>query len=192
MGSKKKHNRKNKHDSLFDNLEILRSITNSSATSKEKIIFDATKYIEELKEKVERLSHEEYCGTGTGTGTNSTSCSNSLPMVRVETLEEGGFLIDVAAENDRPGLLVWILEAFHELGLDVMDARVSCSDTFQFQAVGGGGGGDKEEVGREDSTSSMLDAEMVKQAVHQAINNWINATATSTTTSLDDDHNDDD
>ncbi|CAN0846736.1 Transcription factor SCREAM2 [Linum grandiflorum] len=153
MGSSSKKEKQKKKEALFDNLQLLRAVTNSSAqTNKESIIVDATKYIEELKEKVERLSHEEsyYCCTSTAeaacttTPTNTTteasssSTLNSLPMVKVETLEKGGFLINVVSENSCPGLLVWILEAFHELGLDVLDARVSCSDTFQFQAVGGG------------------------------------------------------
>jgi len=34
-------------------------------------------------------------------------------------------------------MLVAILDAFEELGLDVLDARVSCEDTFQLEAVGG-------------------------------------------------------
>lgn len=36
-----------------------------------------------------------------------------------------------------PGLLVSILEALEELGLDVLEARVSCTDGFRLQAVGG-------------------------------------------------------
>ncbi|THG16596.1 hypothetical protein TEA_014459 [Camellia sinensis var. sinensis] len=36
-----------------------------------------------------------------------------------------------------PGLLVTILKAFEELGLDVLDANVSCSDNFRLEAVGG-------------------------------------------------------
>lgn len=54
----------------------------------------------------------------------------------METLERG-FLINVLSDKNSPGLLVSILEAFEELGLDVLDARVSCSDTFQLEAVGG-------------------------------------------------------
>lgn len=54
----------------------------------------------------------------------------------METLERG-FLINVFSEKNCPGLLVSILEAFEELGLEVLDARVSCSDIFQLQAVGG-------------------------------------------------------
>lgn len=30
-----------------------------------------------------------------------------------------------------------ILEAFEELGLNVLEARVSCADNFRLQAVGG-------------------------------------------------------
>jgi UTP:GlnB (protein PII) uridylyltransferase len=54
----------------------------------------------------------------------------------VKTLEKG-FLINVLIEKNRPGMLVKILEAFEDLGLDVLDARVSCEDTFQLEAVGG-------------------------------------------------------
>lgn len=54
----------------------------------------------------------------------------------VKTLEKG-FLINVLLEKNSPGMLVSILEAFEDLGLDVLDARVSCEDTFQLEAVGG-------------------------------------------------------
>lgn len=53
----------------------------------------------------------------------------------MQTLEKG-FLINVLLEKNSPGMLVSILEAFEELGLDVLDARVSCEDTFQLEAVG--------------------------------------------------------
>lgn len=57
-------------------------------------------------------------------------------QVTVETLEKG-FLVDVFAAKTCPGLLVSILEAFEGMGLSVLEARVSCADTFRFQAVGG-------------------------------------------------------
>lgn len=57
-------------------------------------------------------------------------------QVTVETLEKG-FLINVISSKSCPGLLVPILEAFEEMGLTVIEARVSCTDTFRFQAVGG-------------------------------------------------------
>lgn len=57
-------------------------------------------------------------------------------QVSVETLERG-FLINVFSSKCCQGLLVSILEAFEEMRLTVLEARVSCSDTFRFQAVGG-------------------------------------------------------
>ena len=57
-------------------------------------------------------------------------------QVTVQTLEKG-FLINVFSEKNCPGLLVSILEAFDELGLDVLDARASCEDNFQLEAIGG-------------------------------------------------------
>ena len=52
----------------------------------------------------------------------------------METLEKG-FQINVFSEKNCPGLLVSILEAFEELGLEVLDAKVSCSDNFRLEAV---------------------------------------------------------
>lgn len=63
-------------------------------------------------------------------------CKWSCVQVTVENLEKG-FLINVYSAKSCPGLLVPILEVLEEKGLDVIEARVSCSDTFQFQAVGG-------------------------------------------------------
>ncbi|CAL5428325.1 unnamed protein product [Camellia sinensis] len=99
--------------------------------NKTSIIVDASKYIEELKGKVERLSQDV-------ASSQSSNGQNSLPMqVTVETLEKG-FLINVFSEKKKcPGLLVTILKAFEELGLDVLDANVSCSDNFRLEAVGG-------------------------------------------------------
>lgn len=57
-------------------------------------------------------------------------------QVTVESLERG-FLINVFSGKSFPGLLVAILEAFEELGLNVMEARASCADTFRLEAVGG-------------------------------------------------------
>ncbi|KAG6771722.1 transcription factor SCREAM2 isoform X4 [Populus trichocarpa] len=141
MSSKKK-----KKAALY---EKLRAATNSNAMNKTSIIVDASKYIGELKKKVDRLNHE--------IGTSSTP-QNSLSAVTVETLEKG-FLINVFSGKNCPGLLVSILEAFDELGLDVLDARVSCEDNFLLEAIGG-------------DQNQGHDAQVVKQAVLQAIHNW--------------------
>ncbi|KAJ7950085.1 Transcription factor SCREAM2 [Quillaja saponaria] len=148
--------RKKKKAALHDKLELLRAVTNSSALNKASIIVDASKYIEDLKRKVERLNSE----IGTSTSSTMSSSQNLLPLVTVETLERG-FLINVFSEINCPAMLVSILKAFEELGLDVLDARVSCSDTFQLEAVGGE---------NQDKLES-IDAQVVKQTVLQAIKN---------------------
>ncbi|XP_073009624.1 uncharacterized protein [Typha latifolia] len=112
------------------------------------IIVDASRYIEKLKQKVVRLHQEIAC----------TQNIVKQEHVTVETLERG-FLINVFSETSYPGLLVSILEAFEELGLNVLEARASCTDKFCLQAVGG-----------EEQTESV-DAHVVKQAVLQAIKN---------------------
>ncbi|KAJ6331465.1 hypothetical protein OIU76_009944 [Salix suchowensis] len=141
MSSKKK-----KNAALY---EKLRAATNSNAMNKTSIIVDASKYIGELKKKVDRLNQE--IGP-------SSAPQNSLPAVTVQTLEKG-FLINVFSEKNCPGLLVSILEAFDELGLDVLDARASCEDNFQLEAIGG-------------DQNQGHDAQVVKHAVLQAILNW--------------------
>lgn len=50
---------------------------------------------------------------------------------------EKGFLVNVFAERSSPGLLIAVLEAFEELNLNVLEASVSCTDSFRFEAVGG-------------------------------------------------------
>ncbi|GMJ01642.1 hypothetical protein like AT3G56220 [Hibiscus trionum] len=139
-----------KKSSVYKKLQQLRSVTNSTAVNKTSIIVDASRYIGELKDKVDKLSQE----------TGNTS-QNPLPMVTVETLEKG-FLINVLLEKNCPGLLVSVLETFEELGLDVLEARVSCEDSFRLEAIGGENQGNAEGI----------DAQMVKQAMMQAIRKW--------------------
>lgn len=58
-------------------------------------------------------------------------------QVTVET-QEKGFLINIFSTKNSPGMLVAILEAIEEMRLIVVEARVSCTDTFRFQAAAGG------------------------------------------------------
>lgn len=59
-----------------------------------------------------------------------------MQRVSVHALEKGGFLVNVSSGKTNPGLLVCILAAFEELGLQVLDARVSCAHTFHLHAFG--------------------------------------------------------
>ncbi|RZC55838.1 hypothetical protein C5167_014699 [Papaver somniferum] len=154
---------------LYEKLQLLRSVTNSRAVNDTSIIIDASNYIKELKGKVERLNQD------IASSQNSTGrCKNrhqqlpvvhttSQSMVTVETLENKGFLVNMLSQTSCPGLLVFVLQAFEDLGLNVLEARASCKDTFRLEAVGG------------DNVQAVenIDAEVVKQAVFQAIRNWI-------------------
>ncbi|KAK9057861.1 hypothetical protein SSX86_022700 [Deinandra increscens subsp. villosa] len=146
MGSKDE-----RRAALYQKIKELGSVSQSQSVHKTSIVVDAAKYIQELKEKVEKL-HEDI---------TSSSEDFSLPVrATVETLNKG-FRINVFSEEDCPGLLVSILEAFEELGLDVRDANVSCSNNFHLQAIG-------ENEGHVED----IDAQVVKRAVLKAIKNW--------------------
>ncbi|KAH9611232.1 hypothetical protein KSS87_018048 [Heliosperma pusillum] len=140
---------------LHEKLQLLRSITNSRADNDASIIVDASKYIEELKEKVERLNKDIV------NGTQSSINQETIPSVTVETLKKG-FLINVYSGKSCPGLLVSILEAFEELNLNVVEASASCADKFQLEAIS---------VEGDDGVGEIVDAEVVRQAVLQAIRN---------------------
>ncbi|GAB2212508.1 hypothetical protein Droror1_Dr00020479 [Drosera rotundifolia] len=137
---------------LHEKLQLLRSVTNSHAVDKTSIISDVSKYIEELKEKVEKLNRDV---------TNSQSLIDQVPspMIKVESIDRG-FLVDVYAERSYPGLLVSVLEAFEELNLGLVEARASCEDFFHLEAFGT----------QRQGAGQPIDGQIVRQAVLQAIN----------------------
>ncbi|KAH6802240.1 transcription factor SCREAM-like protein [Perilla frutescens var. frutescens] len=118
------------------------------------IVVDASNYIKELKHKVEILNEEI-------ASAESSTHQNMWPRVSVETLEKG-FLVNVHSGRSCPGLLVSILATFEELGLNVLEARVSCADSFHLQALGGENEEDEE----------SMDAQMVKRTISNTIKNW--------------------
>ncbi|RXH84940.1 hypothetical protein DVH24_041708 [Malus domestica] len=76
---------------------------------------------------------------------------------------ERGFQIKMFTEKRCSGLLVFILEAFGELGLNVHQARASCSNNFLLEAVG---------TVNDNPSADQKDVEVVKEAMLQAIQNW--------------------
>ncbi|VVB05852.1 unnamed protein product [Arabis nemorensis] len=144
-----------KGSSLRDKFQLLRSITNSQAESETSLIVDASKYIKKLKQKVEKINNE------TTSEQSFRVHSDPTPMVTVETLEKG-FMIKVMSGKNEAGMLVCVLEAFEDLGLDVVEARVSCTDTFSLHAIGSS----------DNDNGESMDAEAVKQAVAEAIRTW--------------------
>ncbi|KAL3653423.1 hypothetical protein CASFOL_003104 [Castilleja foliolosa] len=148
---------KRESESLHDKLQILRSITHSHAMDEGSIVLDASNYIKDLKQKVEKLNGE------IATAESSTRGQNVWPRVRVETLEKG-ILVNVDSDNySCPGLLVYIMATFEELGLNVVEARVSCAHTFHLQALG-------VQINEEDE--DKIDAQTLERAISNTIKNW--------------------
>ncbi|KAH7545008.1 hypothetical protein FEM48_Zijuj01G0047700 [Ziziphus jujuba var. spinosa] len=54
--------------------------------------------------------------------------------VKVEKNNEGGFAVSVTCEKEGD-TLVSVLEAFEEMGLHIVEARVSCNDLFAMEAT---------------------------------------------------------
>ncbi|XP_057524437.1 uncharacterized protein LOC130804123 [Amaranthus tricolor] len=138
---------------LHEKLQLLRSITNSHAENDTAIIIHASKYIGELKQKVDRLN-QDIINTP-----QSSNIQDSLPTVTVETLEKG-FLVNVYSAKSCPGLLVSVLEVFEELNLTVVQARASCTENFQLEAISMEG---------DENVGEIVDAQVVRRAVLQAI-----------------------
>ncbi|OEL28308.1 hypothetical protein BAE44_0010673 [Dichanthelium oligosanthes] len=149
---------------LEEKLQLLRSVTNSNAVNKTSILVDASKYIKELKDKVEEAAAaaSSQAETGITSAMPATVSVSSLELDSNSSCGRRGFRIHVTMERSRPGLLVSVLEAFEDLGLDVLDADVSCADdtAFRLQALGSGGEGQQ---------GGSVDEQMVRQAVLQAI-----------------------
>ncbi|KAL5709848.1 hypothetical protein ACHQM5_020485 [Ranunculus cassubicifolius] len=131
---------------LYEKLQLLRSLTHSHAQNNTSIVIDASKYIENLKKQVQRLNQD-------------IATTSSFPTVVVETLEKG-YLVNVSSEKNCPGLLVFILEAFEELGLSVLEARVSCTEKFWLEAVGG------------EENEGNVNPQVVEEAMLQAVKTW--------------------
>ncbi|KAK9723646.1 hypothetical protein RND81_05G015500 [Saponaria officinalis] len=157
--------REKNSNALQRKYNLLSSLTNSNSKDKVSILKDASKYIKELKQKVERLNQDigTSCSNQISDPLNTTNefdDQNLLPQVNVETREEE-FVINVCSDQSCQGLLVIILKTFEQLGLEVRDANVSCDDCFQLDALG------VEKDGVDD-----LDAQIVRQAILQAVIQW--------------------
>ncbi|CAN1255197.1 hypothetical protein LINPERPRIM_LOCUS8907 [Linum perenne] len=150
---------------MIYNVELNVQVNGSS------IIVDASNYIQQLKQKIEKLNQEmdnyDYDQPSSSTR-HQLNNNNGIPVVSVETVEKG-FVINVISEKKcEGGLLVSVLEAFEEIGLNVVEARVSCTDTFRLHAVAAGQVHEEEREQRR----SNIDAQMVKRAVLEAIDGW--------------------
>ncbi|XP_039833120.1 transcription factor SCREAM2-like isoform X3 [Panicum virgatum] len=155
-------------------LQLLRSVTKSDAANKTSILVDASKYIKELKDKVEEAtaaSAADSSSSGSGSAVAATVSVSSVDLDNISNSSSSrrGFRINVSMERSRPGLLVSVLEALEDLGIDVLDADVSFGEdtAFRLEALGSGDG-------QQQAASGSVDAQKVRQAVLQAIGKCIN------------------
>ncbi|OIV95199.1 hypothetical protein TanjilG_21589 [Lupinus angustifolius] len=123
---------------------------------KTSVLLDASKYIQGIKRKLQELNKLAAASS------QNIIAYDPMPKLKVEPQEEG-FMIKVQSQRSCQGLLVFILEAFEELGLDVLQARVSCEDRFCLEALG---------IKENNEDTRHLDAQLVEQVVLQAIQNW--------------------
>ncbi|CAL0317759.1 unnamed protein product [Lupinus luteus] len=147
------HRRTGMHSSL----QALRSITKSHARHKTSVILDASEYIRDLKQRLLQLNQ-----LAVAAAQKVIDCGPMPMKLKVEE-QEKGFMIEVLSQRSCEGLLVFILEAFEELGLEVVEARVSCVDNFCLEALG---------IKENNQDMSHMDAQVVEQVVSQAIQNW--------------------
>ncbi|CAI8596923.1 unnamed protein product [Vicia faba] len=145
-----------KRTAMYRNLQLLRSITYSTSQRKTSVILEATQYIRDLKRKLEELN---LLAVATA---QKIVDYDPMPKLKVEAKDEG-FVIKVLSERSCKGLLVFILESFEKLGLEVLQARVSCVDNFCLEAVG-----NKES----NEDTRPLNAQLIEQVVSKAIRNW--------------------
>ncbi|MED6192720.1 hypothetical protein PIB30_012890 [Stylosanthes scabra] len=143
------------------NLQHLHSITKSHALYKTSpsVILDASvEYIRSLKKKLQELKQLAVSSSSTQNFINY----GPMPMLKVEEQEEG-FMIRVLSQRNCKGLLVFILEAFEELGLQVLQARVSCADAFSLEALA---------IKEHNEGDGHMDAQVVVKVMSKAIKNW--------------------
>ncbi|KAK7385604.1 hypothetical protein VNO78_31332 [Psophocarpus tetragonolobus] len=150
--------RVHKRTALYRSIQQLRSITNSHARCKTSVILDASEYILGLKQKLQELNQ---LALAAAQNINVIDDYGPMPMLKVEPQEEG-YMVKVRSQRSCQGLLAFILEAFERLGLEVLQARASCVDTFSLEAFGI----------KENQDIPLVDAKVVEQVVSQAIQNW--------------------
>ncbi|XWS18535.1 hypothetical protein CRYUN_Cryun32bG0052400 [Craigia yunnanensis] len=115
-------------------LHLLRTITNSKSVKRSSIILNVLLHFYKLKVKLEEIKRE-YQNLRAIRNEYLTLLKHiQIPKeVKVEKIGEE-FVVKVTC-NKGGDKLVSILEAFDELGLNVLQARVSCSHFFVMEAI---------------------------------------------------------
>ncbi|GFP89629.1 hypothetical protein PHJA_001106700 [Phtheirospermum japonicum] len=121
-------------------LQILRTLTKSKSVKKSSIIMDAFLYIYKLRLQVEAIQKEYQ------------HLINHIQEVKVEKVGTGYLLVRITCKKGE-NLLVSILEAFEEMNLNVLQARVTSKHFFGMEAI----------------VQADIDASILNQAIRKII-----------------------
>ncbi|KAK4361620.1 hypothetical protein RND71_020572 [Anisodus tanguticus] len=103
-------------------LHLLRTLTNSKSVKKNSIILDAFLYIIKLRLQLEAIQREYH------------NLLNHVQEVKVEKLTGTRFFVKVTCKKGKD-VLVSVLEAFEEMKLSVVQARVTSKYFFGMEAI---------------------------------------------------------
>ncbi|GAV57607.1 hypothetical protein CFOL_v3_01144 [Cephalotus follicularis] len=115
-------------------LHILRTLTGSKSVKKSSVIMDALLYIYKLRLKLEAIVREySYLMAIKREYIKLIKYVQVPKEVNVDKIGEA-FLVKVRCTKEGD-MLVSILEAFEDMGLDVLQANVSCNSFFAMEAI---------------------------------------------------------
>ncbi|KAH1055950.1 hypothetical protein J1N35_034015 [Gossypium stocksii] len=116
-------------------LQLLRTLTNSKSVRRRSIILNVLLHFHKLKVKLEEIQREYQNLMAIRNEYFSLLKHIQIPKeVKVEKLGEDQFVVKVRC-NRGGDKLVSIVEAFEELGLNVVRARVCCNHIFAMEAI---------------------------------------------------------
>ncbi|KAF3665394.1 putative LRR receptor-like serine/threonine-protein kinase-like isoform 1 [Capsicum annuum] len=107
---------------MSSKLYLLRKLTNSKSVKKNSIIFDAFLYIIKLRLQLQAIQREYQ------------QLLNHVQEVKVEKLVGTRFLVKVTCKTGKD-VLVSILEAFEDMKLSVIQARVTSKYFYGMEAI---------------------------------------------------------
>ncbi|TYH67238.1 hypothetical protein ES332_D06G175200v1 [Gossypium tomentosum] len=116
-------------------LQLLRTLTNSKSVRRRSIILNVLLHFHKLTVKLEEIQREYQNLMAIRNEYFNLLKHIQIPKeVKVEKLGEDQFVVKVRC-NRGGDKLVSIVEAFEELGLNVVRARVSCNHFFAMEAI---------------------------------------------------------
>ncbi|VVA35295.1 PREDICTED: mRNAion [Prunus dulcis] len=123
-----------KREPLRRKLQNLSSLTKMKSVKRSSIFMEALLQIYMLKLKLEAVQREYLHLMALKTECLNLINHSQVPKeVKIEKIEEG-FLVRVKCEN-AGDTLVSVLEAFEEMGLTVLQARISSNNYFSMEAI---------------------------------------------------------